>query len=121
MLIFEMISELTPFQAPSPLELFVQILTVEVEFEQDFPSDAHTLVEMLLEKDPSKRASGEHIRNSAYFAGVNWDQVVQSRLQPHFRPRVKNPLDASHFDKYSEEALPIDEMKTTEAAVFASF
>ena len=120
-LIFEMIAGLPPYQASSQLELYEQILTVEAQFPQDFPSDARASVEMLLEKDPSKRASNVNIRNSAYFAGVDWDQVTQLQLLPHYRPRVKNPLDASHFNKYPENGLPIDEVKPTEAALFADF
>jgi serine/threonine protein kinase len=119
-LIFEMLTGMTPYQADSPSELFQQILTVEVRFESGFPRDARALIEMLLEKDPKKRATKEQIRNSEYFAGVDWIQVSQSRLRPHYRPKVKNPLDASHFDKYSEEFL-LEDIKPTEAVLFADF
>lgn len=120
-LLFEMISGQCPYEAPSPLELYEQILTAETQFAPDFPSDARNLVETLLEKDPSKRASKVAIRNSAYFAGVDWDQVKQLELSPYYRPEVNDPLDPSHFDKYPESGLPIDEMKPTEAALFADF
>ena len=120
-LLFEMLAGRPPFQAPSPFDLYEKILTTEVEYPHILPYDVRSLIERLLVKDQHKRAGEEEIKAAVYFAGVNWDQVEQGSLRPHYRPRVKNPFDASHFEKYPEGNLPMDELRTTDAVLFANF
>lgn len=120
-LLYEMLVGRPPFQASSPFNLYEQILTANVDFPSSLPRDTYSLLSILLVKDQHRRASEAEIKASAYFAGVDWDQVEQGRLQPHYRPRVKNPLDTSCFDKYPESNLPMDEMRTTDEALFSGF
>ena len=120
-LLYEMLVGRPPFQAPSPFDLYEQILTAEVQFPVTLTRDTRAFIEILLVKDQHRRATEPQIKANAYFVGVNWDQVEQGRLQPHYRPRLKNPFDASCFDKYPESNLPMDEMKTTDTTLFSDF
>ena len=120
-LMYEMLVGSPPFEADSPLGLYERILTEEVDLPTELPKEVRALITMLLIKDPSKRASERQIKGSAYFAGVNWDQVEQCTVQPHYCPSAKNPLDTSCFDKYPESGLPVDEKKPTDSSQFADF
>lgn len=120
-LLHEMVLGKAPFVAASPYELYEKILTEKVNFPAELPLATRNLMEILLVKDPNMRASEREIRNSAYFAGVNWEEVEQCRLQPYYRPKVKSPYDASCFEKYPENNLPIDAKIHTEMGLFADF
>ena len=120
-LLFEMLVGRPPFQAASPFELYERILMIEVRYPSSLSADVRSLLEILLVKDPEQRASECEIRASAYFEGIDWDEAARGRLKPHYRPRVKNPFDSSHFDKYQESNLPLDEQKTTDPVLFADF
>lgn len=120
-LLHEMLLGAGPFQATDPFELYEQILTKPVKLSPLLSPSASALLEMLLVKNPNARADETQIRNSEYFSGVDWKQVAGLRLQPRYRPRVKGLLDSSHFDKYHEAGLPIDEKTLTDSALFADF
>ena len=120
-LLHEMVLGQAPFQASSPFELYEQILTKEVQLPDQVPFATRQLITQLLIKDPRQRSNEAQIRSSAYFAGVNWEQVAQLRLQPRYRPQVTNRSDSSHFEKYPETGLPIDEKLYTDAALFAGY
>ena len=120
-LLYEMLVGRPPFQAASPFELYEQILTQAVRYPPNLPADVRSLMESLLRKNPHERASEAEIRACAYFSGINWDQAAQCHLQPHYRPQIKSPFDASNFDKYPEVDLPLDERKSTDPTLFAEF
>lgn len=120
-LLHEMVLGKAPFTASNPYELYEKILTETVHFPTNLPQNTRNLIEILLIKDPNKRASELEIRNSAYFEGVIWEDVEKCRLQPNYRPKVKSPYDASCFERYTEGNLPIDVKIHTEMALFEGF
>lgn len=56
-------------------------------------------MERLLVYDPTKRlgASGaQEVKEHAFFAGIEWDKVMQS--EPQFVPQVSDPESTDYFD-----------------------
>jgi len=120
-LIFEMLTGTAPFRADSPYNLYKTILTNQVEFPGQMDCEARTLVSALLCKDPEARAVESGIRAHSYFAGLSWEAAAQRRLTPSYKPKVRSPLDASHFDKYPEKDPTLDECKPTDPSTFLDF
>lgn len=58
----------------------------------------------MLTRDPKKRlgagpSDAKEIKEHPFFQGVNWDDMLQKRVPPPFRPTISGPLDTSNFDE----------------------
>lgn len=58
----------------------------------------------MLTRDPKRRlgagpTDAEEIKEHPFFTGVNWDDLLEKRITPPFRPTVSDPLDTSNFDE----------------------
>merc|ERR1711971_783914 len=67
-------------------------------------SQAKDLLCKLLDKNPARRLGsgpehGEEIKRNAFFAGVNWDALLNLQETPPFKPDVSGPDDTKYFDK----------------------
>jgi serine/threonine protein kinase len=120
-LMYEMLVGHAPFHGNTPYNLYQNIMTEDVEFPSHIASDARSLISSLLIKDPQLRATETQIRAHPYFAGVVWENVEKLKMKPTYKPKIKNPLDASNFDKYPETDLAVDEKKTTDPDLFREF
>jgi hypothetical protein len=90
---YEMLYGRTPFAGQDDPEAQVlrHIRTNEPKFPRDAHPDVVSFVNMLLEKDPARRAAFAEVRNSKLFEGTDWNDVADRRLVPSFRPDVKDP------------------------------
>lgn len=120
-LIYEMLTGTAPFRADNPYNLYKTILTHQVEYPSQMENNARDLVAALLTKDPEVRATESDIRAHSFFAGLSWEAAAQRRLTPTHKPKVRSPLDASHFDKYPEKSDVLDECKPTDPSTFLDF
>ena len=120
-LLFEMLAGCSPFSGDTPFQLYEHILTSEVSYPSHLDLTTRSLIGSLLIKDPSMRATESSIKTHPYFSTVDWEDVRDLKLQPDFRPRVRNPMDTRNFEKYAEEDQALDERKPTDAGVFREF
>lgn len=120
-LLYEMLTGSTPFKGSSSYLLYQSILTQQVEFPAEMESNARILIAILLCKDPDNRATELEIRSSAYFANISWKAVVKRQLIPSYIPKIRNALDASHFDKYVESEEVREECRATDQYIFKDF
>ena len=63
------------------------------------------LIAGLLEQDLSKRlgclsGGAEDIKNNPWFQGVDWNIVLQKRIQPPWMPELTSDKDYQYFDQY---------------------
>ncbi len=84
-------------------------------------SNARILIATLLCKDPDNRATELEIRSSAYFANISWKAVAKRQLIPSYIPKIRNAMDASHFDKYVESEEVREEFRATDQYIFKDF
>ncbi|CAO3634275.1 unnamed protein product [Cunninghamella blakesleeana] len=103
-LIYEMLAGMTPFWADTHMEMFRRVLEDNLEFptSPSFDSITCDFLSGLLEKDPYERLgwdSSEQIKNHPYFAGIDWDDVAQRKLKPHYIPIIQSETDLTHFDE----------------------
>ncbi|GAW14565.1 hypothetical protein ANO14919_039680 [Xylariales sp. No.14919] len=108
-IMFEFLYGFPPFHANEAEQVFENILARKIEWpdDEDWVSpEAKDLINRLLCVDPQQRlgknleekfaSGGEEIRSHPWFAGVNWDTLLQDEAQ--FVPQPENPEDTEYFD-----------------------
>ncbi len=108
-IMFEFLYGFPPFHASEADQVFENILARRIEWPDDedmVSPKAKDLINRLLCVDPQQRlgknleenfaSGGEEIRNHAWFAGMNWDTLLQDEAQ--FVPQPENPEDTEYFD-----------------------
>lgn len=109
-ILYEFLYGYPPFHANEPDQVFENILARRIhwppEEEDDVSPEAKDLINKLLCIDPRERlgcnkdekfaSGGEEIRNHPWFAGLNWESLLQDEAQ--FVPRPENPEDTEYFD-----------------------
>ncbi|GAP83500.1 putative agc protein kinase [Rosellinia necatrix] len=108
-IMFEFLYGFPPFHANEAEQVFENILARQIEWPDDedmVSPEAKDLINRLLCVDPQQRlgknmedifaSGGEEIRNHSWFAGMNWDTLLQDEAQ--FVPQPENPEDTEYFD-----------------------
>ncbi|XP_051931530.1 protein kinase C delta type-like [Hippocampus zosterae] len=99
-LVYEMLIGQSPFQGDDEDELFESIRSDTPQYPRWIPKEARKLLELLLERDPTRRLGvvGD-IRAQPFFKSVNWRALERREVEPPFKPKVKSPSDYSNFDR----------------------
>ncbi|KAG0761808.1 hypothetical protein G6F62_005075 [Rhizopus arrhizus] len=99
-MLYEMITGVTPFAAPTLDEMYDRVLYDDLLFPAHFDPEAVDLIAGLLERDPETRIGGVfEIRTHPYFINhLNWKDVYAKRVKPLYIPSVSSETDLSHFD-----------------------
>ncbi|CAB9516569.1 Protein kinase 4 (Fragment) [Seminavis robusta] len=132
-LIFEMIVGVSPFysEGTDQVSLFKRIVQASFEFPEGIVHEqAEDLIKRLLTHRQADRlgcmASGEDdIRNHKWFSVINVDKLLRKQFPVPWKPKIKNALDASHFENYQdlENELPpkTKPLTTAEQVAFKDF
>ena len=111
-IIFELMTGQPPFNAQSMQELYRKIdshpidRVVEALQRDAFSPPAESslsLVRELLEREPTQRlGAGDRdaaaVQEHAAFAGIDWDLLLQKKIEPEYHPDIKDANDTSNFD-----------------------
>ncbi|KAI9892630.1 MAG: rim15, signal transduction response regulator [Vezdaea aestivalis] len=109
-ILFEFLFGYPPFNADSPDAVFDNILNRRIHWpdDDDVPTSAEVkdLINALIALSPKDRlganvndkytSGGEEIRKHVWFAGLNWDTLLEE--EPQFIPAPENPEDTEYFD-----------------------
>ncbi|KAI1757260.1 putative response regulator receiver RIM15p [Xylaria castorea] len=108
-IMFEFLYGFPPFHASEAEQVFENILARRIEWPDDegmVSPEAKDLINQLLCVSPQQRlgknsedkfaSGGEEIRSHQWFAGTNWDTLLQDEAQ--FVPQPENPEDTEYFD-----------------------
>lgn len=93
----------------STKEKAIDCATLEMEpefrFEHGFDSASSDLCKQLLDKNEKTRLGGaENIMQHPFFAGVNWDSVIQDKKKPPFVPaKDVNAASQSEIGTFAED------------------
>lgn len=136
-LMFEMLSGQPPFYDRDQNSMFRKILSSKVPWglcvdiskkSSHRFANLKLIVEQLLEKNPEKRLGCAHysqpsfdsistanaIRSHPFFSELNWNQLLERKIPPPFKPRIKNPLDTSNFDSiFTKEKINYESVNGT--------
>ncbi|KAL4786239.1 hypothetical protein BJX76DRAFT_321844 [Aspergillus varians] len=109
-IMFEFLFGYPPFNAPTPDEVFENILHRRInwpdETEELASPEAVDLINKLMAMNPRERMGanleekypngGAEIRSHSWFADINWDTLLEDEAQ--FVPNLENPEDTEYFD-----------------------
>uniref|UniRef100_A0A667WIQ5 non-specific serine/threonine protein kinase n=1 Tax=Myripristis murdjan TaxID=586833 RepID=A0A667WIQ5_9TELE len=100
---YEMMCGRLPFYNQDHERLFELILMEEIRFPRNLAPEAKSLLAGLLKKDPKQRLGGgpndaKEVMSHKFFISINWQDVVQKKLTPLFKPQVTSETDTRYFD-----------------------
>mmetsp|Transcript_16615 Transcript_16615/g.24094 ORF Transcript_16615/g.24094 Transcript_16615/m.24094 type:complete len:801 (+) Transcript_16615:84-2486(+) len=106
-LIYEMLVGRSPFYSygTDQVSLFKRIVQVKYSFSSAVSEQAQDLIQRLIVRRQANRfgclARGDmDIRDHAWFNVIDVDKLLRKKIPAPWVPRIKDPLDASHFDSY---------------------
>ncbi|KNG44696.1 serine threonine protein kinase [Stemphylium lycopersici] len=94
-IIYQLLAGRPPFKAANEYMTFQKIVGLEYSFPDGFPPLAKDLVERLLVLDPLTRLPMEHIKNHAFFDGVQWGKGLWKQKAPRLKayiPPAQEPI-----------------------------
>lgn len=109
---YEMLYGLPPFYSRNMQEMYTSIINSPLIFKRHATADAKDLLIGLLQKNPEKRLGTGHedfdeIKKHVFFQSINWDDLLNKRIEPPFKPQVANETDLSMIDRtFRDEPLP---------------
>lgn len=109
-LVYEMAAGYPPFYAKDPMKIYEKIVAGKFTFAPHFSKALKDLVGNILQVDRTKRFGilkngAKDVKGHEWFKSMDWDSLIQKKLKPPFKPKVKGADDASNFDAYKEEPL----------------
>ncbi|KAG2763905.1 hypothetical protein JG687_00001777 [Phytophthora cactorum] len=110
-LIYEMVVGHSPFAGSSQvdqMQICRNIVKEKVEFPNWVGSSCRDIISKLLERDPTKRLGLTHggaraIRSHAWFAKLDWDAMLQKKVNAPYKPKLADAADASRFEKIKDQ------------------
>ncbi|KAH7083447.1 kinase-like domain-containing protein [Paraphoma chrysanthemicola] len=84
-IIYQLLAGRPPFKAGNEYQTFQKIVGLEYTFPDGFPPLAKDLVERLLVLDPLTRLPMEHIKNHAFFDGIQWGKGLWKQKAPRLK------------------------------------
>jgi len=107
-LIYEMLVGRSPFYSygSDQVSLFKRIVQVKYGYPQGLVNDlAQDLISRLIVRRQANRfgclARGDmDIRDHPWFAVIDTDKLLHKKIPAPWIPKIKDPLDSSHFDSY---------------------
>uniref|UniRef100_A0A667ZRN2 non-specific serine/threonine protein kinase n=1 Tax=Myripristis murdjan TaxID=586833 RepID=A0A667ZRN2_9TELE len=100
---YEMMCGRLPFYNQDHERLFELILMEEIRFPKNLAPEAKALLAGLLKKDPKQRLGGgpddaKEVMTHKFFTSINWQDVIEKKLIPPFKPQVTSETDTRYFD-----------------------
>ncbi|XP_050672694.1 cAMP-dependent protein kinase catalytic subunit alpha-like [Leptidea sinapis] len=109
-LIYEMNAGFPPFFASEPMRIYEKIVNGRYRCPGHFTPELRDLLSRVLQQDMTKRYGNLKdgaldFKNHKWFRDIDWDGIVNNRVQPPFLPKIRSPGDTSNFDNYEEEKI----------------
>jgi len=105
-MVHEMISGITPFNdyGTDQMTLFKAIVNGKMKVSK-MSSQASDFIKRVLATKPSHRlgnlaGADRDIRSHPYFKTVNYDKIIEKKVQVPWKPAVKDATDTSDFDNW---------------------
>jgi serine/threonine protein kinase len=99
-----MLTGLPPWYTTDRQKLFDSLRNAPLTFPYHVSRTAQSLIRGMLTREPSERLGGragaEEIKTHPFFAAIDWDALMERRLQPPFNPCAKTEgKDTANFER----------------------
>eukprot|EP00736_Rhodelphis_marinus_P000174 Rmarinus@m.19539 len=112
-LIYEMLGGYPPFFANDPMQTYQKIMANKAK-QPSFKAHKHVskeamdLIYKLLHPNPAQRygclkGGATDVKTHPWFKGFDWDGLFKKQLKAPYVPTIRDALDTSNFDDYSED------------------
>jgi serine/threonine protein kinase len=109
-LMFEMLVGRPPFYHEDVTRMYNMIMHMPLDeaiskvSSVEFPAELRSILHAFLTKDPKQRLGygsedAKPIRAHAFFAPINWEALERREIPSPYKPKVKDAMDTSNFDK----------------------
>lgn len=110
-LMYQMLLGKSPFHGNDEDEVYDAILSDEPLYPIHMPRDSVSILQQLLTRDPSKRlGSGikdaEEIMSHPYFANISFEDLLNLRVEPPYKPELDSPTDVRYFERDFTSEMP---------------
>ncbi|KAL9180143.1 hypothetical protein ACHAXT_008113 [Thalassiosira profunda] len=107
-LLYEMLVGDPPFLDEDPMMIYQQILTGKVRFTRSYDKAAKSLTKKLLTADLTKRygclkQGASDIKQSKFFVDMDWEALLQRKLDAPIKPELSSNTDTSNFEEYPDD------------------
>ncbi|MCI4394777.1 hypothetical protein PGIGA_G00172540 [Pangasianodon gigas] len=112
-LMYDMMTGSPPFSAENRKKTIEKILKCKLNLPPYLTPDARELIKKLLKKNPAQRlgsskADCADIQKQPFFRHINWDDLLNKRVEPPYRPSLHSDEDVSQFDSRFTKQTPVD-------------
>ena len=92
--------------------MYQKILNDPLVFGDEISPQARSILTKLLDRDPTRRLGvngADEIKSHPFFSqNIDFDKLLQKKIQPPFKPSVASPVDVSNFDTVFTAEPPAD-------------
>ena len=92
--------------------MYQKILNDPLVFGDEISPQARSILTKLLDRDPTRRLGvngADEIKSHPFFSqNIDFDKLLQKKIQPPFKPSVASPVDVSNFDTVFTAEPPTD-------------
>lgn len=101
-LCYELCIGIPPFYHQNVRSMYIKIKNESPKFPAALSRECQDLISRLLNKDPKHRlGSGkgdvEDIKKHQWFRELNWEDLLDLKIEPPYKPKVKSDTDTSNF------------------------
>ncbi|XP_026852140.2 ribosomal protein S6 kinase beta-2-like isoform X2 [Electrophorus electricus] len=112
-LMYDMMTGSPPFTADNRKKTIDKILKCKLSLPPYLTPDARDMIKKLLKKNPSQRlgsgkADCSDIQKHPFFRHIVWDDLLNKRTEPPYRPPLQSDEDVSQFDSRFTRQTPVD-------------
>uniref|UniRef100_A0A8C9VW66 Ribosomal protein S6 kinase n=1 Tax=Scleropages formosus TaxID=113540 RepID=A0A8C9VW66_SCLFO len=102
-----------PFTAENRKKTIDKILKCKLVLPPYLTADAKDLIKKLLKKNPAQRLGSSKvdsadIQKHPFFRHINWDELLNKRVEPPYKPSLQSDEDVSQFDTRFTRQPPVD-------------
>lgn len=103
-----MLSSYPPFYDDDPMKTYAKIMHGRITFPSHFSKEAVSLIQKLLHPKSTKRlgvvkGGAQLIKEHPWFAGFDWQALIDKKLPAPIIPKIKSTEDLSNFDDYPDD------------------
>ncbi|XP_053685216.1 ribosomal protein S6 kinase beta-2 isoform X2 [Sabethes cyaneus] len=112
-LMFDMLTGMPPFTADNRKNTIDAILKGKLNIPAYLANDSRDLIRRLMKRQVSQRlgsgpSDGQAVQAHPFFKNVNWDDVLNRRIEPPIKPVLRSEDDVSQFDTKFTKQIPVD-------------
>lgn len=121
-LMYEMLVGACPFEGESKKETMKKVMRATLSYPETLSKESISLMKGLLRRNPVKRfgscepCKADEIKQHVFFQSIEWDNLLQRRVLPPFKPTIV-PLDlTSNFESMFTSRPALDSPATPPSA-----